>query len=149
VTARPAATLAAALAAALAACGSEAPRQPDAPLPADANPAIDAAPAREIVMATQPLDTDDLVEGIMTGGPSDTALIHLEAPTATLDWNIHGHSGGGTQTVLEEVGKMTVDYVFTPSSTNDWFLLLRNGGQTNMEVQVTIRLYGNMTWRWQ
>lgn len=138
-----------ALALVLAACGSESPRLPDAAMAADANPAIDAAPAREIVMTLQPLAAADLVEGIMHGVPGDTALIHLEAPTATLDWNIHGHAGGGTQTIYEELSKMTVDYEFKPPLTGDWWLLLRNGGPSEMEVKVTVRLYGGMTWRWQ
>jgi hypothetical protein len=133
----------------IAACGGSSSQPVDAPPAADANLAIDAAPAREIVMTMQPLQATELVEGIMHGGPSDTALIHLEAPTATLDWNIHGHANGGTQTVYEELKRMTVDYVYTPSSAADWFLLLRNSGLTNMDVQVTVRLYGNMTWRWQ
>jgi hypothetical protein len=141
--------IAVALALAVTACGSEATRLPDAAAAADANLAIDAAPAREIVMTLQPLAATDIVEGIMTGGPSDTALIHLEAPSSTLDWNIHGHAAGGTQKVYEELSKMTIDYVFTPPSKADWWLLLRNGGPTNMDVKVTVRLYGDMTWRWQ
>jgi hypothetical protein len=115
----------------------------------DADPAIDAAPPRETITATQPLAAGELVEGIMTGGPADHAVIHLEAPTATLDWNLHGHAGGGTQELHEELGKMTVDYAYTPASQADWFLLLRNGGATNMDVRVRVELYGTMTWRWQ
>ena len=133
----------------LAACGDEPAKLPDAAVAADANLSIDAAPAREIVMTLQPLQATELVEGIMHGGPTDTALIHLEAPTSTLDWNIHGHANGGTQTIYEELKRMTVDYVYTPSAAADWFLLLRNGGPTNMDVKVTVRLYGDMTWRWQ
>jgi predicted small lipoprotein YifL len=133
-----------------AACGGDGgAKLPDAAAAADADLAIDAAPAREIIMETQPLQATELVEGIMTGGPSDAALIHLEAPVSELDWNIHGHANGGTQTVYEELDKMTVDYVFVPGAQADWWLLLRNSGPTNMDVKVTIRLYGNMQWRWQ
>ena len=134
---------------ALAACGDTASPAADAELPADADPAIDAPPPREVVTATQPLRPGELVEGIMHGGPADRAVIHVEAPTATLDWNIHGHANGGTQNVNEALQQMTVDYVYVPSATADWWLLLRNGGATNMDVKVTVDLYGDMTWRWQ
>lgn len=133
----------------LAGCGGQPASLPDAAVPADADPTIDAAPAREIVMAVQPLQATELVEGVMHGGPGDTAVLHLEALQASLDWNIHGHANGGTQTVVEELGKTTVDYTYTPGATADWFLLLRNSGSTNMDVKVTVRLYGAMTWRWQ
>jgi hypothetical protein len=113
------------------------------------DPAIDAGPPRETMMSTESLRATELVEGIMHGGPGDRASIHLEAQTANLDWNIHGHAGGGTQTVHEELKQMTVDFDYTPSAKADWWLLLRNSGPTNMEVVVTVQLYGEMTWRWQ
>jgi hypothetical protein len=100
-------------------------------------------------MATQPLQVTELVEGIMHGGPGDRAVIHLEAPFAALDWNIHGHANGGTQLVDEDLKQMVVDYVYVPSALADWWLLLRNSGLTNMDVKVTVELYGEMTWRWQ
>jgi hypothetical protein len=131
---------------ALAGCGTDTARSPEI---ADADPAIDAAPPREVMMSIEPLQATELVEGIMHGSPGDRASIHLEAPSANLDWNIHGHAGGGTQTVHEELKQMTVDFDYTPSATADWFLLLRNSGPTNMEVKVTVKLYGEMTWRWQ
>lgn len=135
---------------AVAACGDDgAPQLPDAAAAADANLSVDAAPPRQTIMETQSLVPTELVEGIMTGGPNDLALIHLEAPMSELDWNIHGHANGATQTVYEELNKMTVDYAFVPGAQSDWFLLLRNSGPTNMDIKVTVKLYGNMQWRWQ
>ena len=135
---------------AVAACGDDGGTQlPDAALAADANLSVDAAPPRQTIMETQSLQPGELVEGVMTGGPNDLALIHLEAPISELDWNIHGHAGGSTQTVFEELNKMTVDYAFTPGAQTDWWLLLRNSGPANMDVKVTVKLYGNMQWRWQ
>ncbi len=107
------------------------------------------APARQVIMENVSLQPLELVEGIMTGGPNDRAVIHLEAPVAELDWNIHGHAGGSTQTVTEALNQMTVDYVFTPSAQADWWLLLRNSGPADMTVQLRVELYGNMQWRWQ
>jgi hypothetical protein len=131
----------------LAACGSDHATLADAAI--DADPAIDAAPPREIIMTVQPLAAGELVEGIMTGGPSDRAVIHLDGPSATIDWNLHGHAGGGTQMIYEELAKMSVEYSYVPSASADWFVLIRNGGPTNMEVQVRVELFGAMAWRWQ
>lgn len=133
----------------LVACGDDGAQVPDAAPAADADLSVDAAPPRETIMATQSMVPSELVEGIMTGGPNDVALIHLEAPNSELDWNIHGHAGGATQTVYEELNKMTVDYVFIPSAQADWWLLLRNSGPISIDVKVTVKLYGNMQWRWQ
>lgn len=124
-------------------------RLPDAARAADANPALDAAPARETIMTTQPLQSGELVEGIMTGGPNDTALIHLEAPNTMMDWNIHSHATGHAVTVYEEYGKMTVDYPFTPGAQGDWYLLIKNSANTDADIKVTVLLYGNMQWAWQ
>ena len=140
-----------ALLVALAACGDDGGTQlPDAAPAADADLSVDAAPPRETITATQSLQPGELVEGIMTGGPSDLALIHLEAPISELDWNIHGHAGGGTQIIVSELKAMTVDYTFVPNDMADWYLLLRNKGQTDMTVQLTIELFGAMSWSgWQ
>lgn len=126
----------------VAACGS------DDAAPVDA-PSADVGPPRETIMQLQPLAATDIVEGIMHGGTGDYAVIHLEAPSSGLDWNLHGHAGGGTQVIHEELGVMTVDFFFTPTATADWYLLLRNAGATNMDVKVSVGLYGDMTWRWQ
>jgi hypothetical protein len=144
------ATLLLGLAVAVAACGGDPqPTLADAAPGADADPTLDAAPAREIVMATQSLQPGELVEGIWHGNSADATLMHLEAPTATLDWNIHSHATGNAVTVYEELGKMTVDYDFVPPADGDWYLLLRNGGTVTMDVKVVIRLYGAMTFVWQ
>ena len=134
----------------LVACGDDGGTQVqiDAAPAADAS-AVDAAPPRELIMETQPLQPGELVEGIMTGGPSDLALIHLEAPISELDWNIHGHPNNTTIVVYEELNKMTVDYAYTPSEQGDWYLLIRNSGPTNMDIKVRVGLYGAMTWQWQ
>ena len=121
---------------------------PDAAPAGDANLTIDAAPARETISELQNLQPGELVEGIMTGGPADAALIHLSAPML-LDWNIHSHASGHAVTVTEEYGKVTVDYSFVPPADGDWYLLVKNKGNVTADIQVTFGLYGNMTWVWQ
>jgi hypothetical protein len=114
-----------------------------------ADPTIDAGPPREVVMETMALRVGEILEGIMHGGPGDRAVIHLEAPTASLDWNIHCHADGGTQIVDEALKQMTVDYVYTPPASASWWLLLRNSGLTNMNIVVRVELHGEMTWQWE
>ncbi len=145
-----------ALAIGLQGCGDDSSSAADAMPPSpDADPLApdaarpDAAIPREVIMETQPLVPGELAEGIMTGGADDFAIIHLEAPAAELDWNIHGHAGGGTQTVYEELNKMVVDYTFTPEAQADWYLLLRNSGPTAMDIQVRVELHHDMQWEWQ
>ena len=77
------------------------------------------------------------------------AVIKLMAPTPDLGWNIHGHANGSTQIAYEEHDAMTVSYVFAPQSESDWYVLIRNEGQINMEVNVRVELYGDFLWRWQ
>lgn len=125
---------------ALAACGDDGAVLPDASAP-------DAMP-REVVTATKALQVGELVEGTMTGGTGDTAVITLSAPFPEMGWNIHGHASGGTQIIYEEHDKMNVTYTFSPSDAAEWYLLVRNEGQVNMEVMVKVELYGEMAWAW-
>ena len=122
----------------LAACSEDAAPMPDAAL----------AVPREVIMSTQPLQVLQLVEGAMTGGLGDSAVITLSAPTPDMGWNIHGHANNRTQIIYEERDKMDVAYTFSPTTHAQWYLLVRNEGQANMEVMVKVELYGNMAWAW-
>jgi len=142
-------TRAVVLLAALAACGDDGvPNYPDAARSADADLTVDATPPRETIMEVQTMQPGEIVEGIMTGGPSDLAQIHLMAPMK-LDWNIHSHATGHTVTLYEEYGKTTVDYPFVPPEQGEWYLLLKNSGNVTADVEVRVGLYGAMQWRWQ
>lgn len=132
---------------ALVACGdNDGNSTPDAPVLVDADTTVDAPPPREVHMSTRTLQAGMLDEAELVGGdPGDRAIIHLTAPTATLDWNIHAHPSGSTITVVEENDKMEVVFDFIPTQNTDWYLLLRNGGTATMDVQVKIELFGAMT----
>ncbi len=145
---RSTAILAASLAAGLLAPGCDGgDATPDAPTTIDALPPD--APPRQMIMEGVLLVPGELAEGIMTGGPGDLAVIELVAPSAELDWNIHGHAGGGTQVIYEEFNKTSVVYTFAPAAAADWWLLIRNSGPTDMTIQVKVGLYGGMQWRWE
>ena len=118
----------------------------------DADPTVDALPdamPREVVHEVKPLQPGELVEGIMTGGPADKALVLLVAPTADMSWNIHSHPNNQTIVAYEEYDKMNVSYVFVPEKQADWYFLIRNDGTAAMNVDVTIQLHGAATWRWE
>ncbi|MDB4962685.1 MAG: hypothetical protein JWP01_2684 [Myxococcales bacterium] len=129
-----------------AACSDDSMTTPDATV---SDAAIPDAPPREVITSMPGLVPTELVEGIMTGGPGDLAVIKLTAMLPDLGWNIHGHANGGTQIAYEEHGKAMVEYVFSPTSESDWYLLVRNEGTANLEVQIRVEIYGDMTWRWQ
>lgn len=133
-----------ALTLALAACGDDGAQiTKDAPLAPDATP-------RQTVMEDKLLLVGEIAEGIMAGGSGDLARIRLTAPSATLDWNIHGHAGGSAQQIVEEFGVTTVDYTFAPNAEADWFLLVRNQSGAVMTIGVMIELHADMQWSgWQ
>jgi hypothetical protein len=119
----------------------------DDPMP---TPPPDGAMPRQTITENVPLEINETIEAIMVGGLGDNAHLQLTVPSLALDWNIHGHAGGGTQIVSEGFKQMTVDYLFSPSADADWYLLLRNKGQTDVTVQLKIDLYGDITWSgWQ
>ncbi len=123
-----------------AACGDDGAILPDASAP--------DATVREVITATRALQVGELIEGTMTGGTGDIAVITLTAPVAEIGWNIHGHANGGTQVIYQEHDKMNVTYTFSPPATAEWYLLVRNEGQVNMEVMVKVELSGEMAWAW-
>jgi hypothetical protein len=110
----------------------------------------DAGPPTQTITETRSLFVGDIIEATLTGGPADRAVIHLEASTPTLDWNLHGHPASGTQTIVEGFDQSVVDYDFRPDEQADWSLLLRNQAPAQLDVQVRIELYGGMVWAgWQ
>jgi hypothetical protein len=125
-----------------AACGGEHDHTHATP---DADTALpDAAPMVEEFTVT--LEPGQLIEGILAGGPEDRAVIEATASSPTLDWNIHGHADGSTQTVVEELDVQQVSFEFVPSAQADWYLLLRAGGAEALDVTVRLELHGGMTW---
>lgn len=132
----------------LAACGDDGHSQHDP----DGPPGTSDAPSvpRQIVMESKALLVGELAEATLTGGASDRAQITLTAPVAKLDWNLHGHAGGGSQTITEELEVMSTSYTFVPPAQAQWSLLIRNRHTAPMTIDVKVELYGNMQWSgWQ
>ena len=124
------------IAAVAAGCGGHASPGPDAP-----------DTPRERVADHKILRTGEIGEAMLHGGPGDKVVIRLSSPTQVFDVNLHGHVGGATQTVYEELGVGAVDHAFLPSAAGDWFLLVRNGASSpTVDVAVELELYGAMSW---
>jgi hypothetical protein len=101
---------------------------------------------REVVDDPRTLLVGEIVEGTFHGGPSDSVKITLSVPVAKLDWNLHGHAGGGHDMVHEELAVMQSSYTFVPTATADWNLTIRNKDSAPLPVQVHLELFGAMTW---
>jgi hypothetical protein len=129
------------LALALAACGGGGDATPDAPTEIP-----DGAVPRQVVTESVSLPLNETVEAILVGGVGDQARIQMTAGGAPIDWNLHGHANGGTQVVNEGFKVPMVDYAFSPTAKADWYLLMRNKGQTDITVELKIDLFGEMTW---
>jgi len=137
---------------ALVACGGEDDHdhEPDASVAAvDAAPESDAAPREVITSSDLLVAQGPWLEAIMTGGPDDRAVIHLETQGAVFEWNLHGHEGGGTQILYEEFDVTSAEYVFVPPAQGRWWLLLRNTGLVDTTVDLRAELYGDLEWSWQ
>lgn len=138
-------------AAALTACGSDPAchetgcHSDDDVVDVDAAPGTpDAAP--EVVAQTLTLVPGQILEGIYTAGVGDTMQVAVTAQAAaTFDWNIHGHANGGTQVVDEGFAVASVDYAFEPTAAAEWFLLLRNSGDADITLDITLTYVGG-TW---
>jgi len=134
---------------ACAACGDDGNTKADSGVVVPVDVPGDAMP-REVVMENVPLVVNEIVEAVLVGGPGDYAHITMSAGGAPIDWNLHGHANGSTQVVTEELKVASVDYVFLPPAQADWYLLLRNKGQTDITIQLKIELYNSITWSgWQ
>lgn len=114
--------------------------------PVDAPSEVPDAAPRQVVMETKPILVGQIIEGKLIGGRTDSAKLTFTAPVAKLDWNVHGHANGGTQTLQEGFDVMSVSYTLMPPAQADWFLLLRNRDSAPLSVEVKIELYGNMQW---
>jgi hypothetical protein len=110
----------------------------------DAGPADAAIPA-DVETRTLTLSPGGSAEGVFEAGPDDRVHILLSAATPTIAWNIHGHVGGDTQTIVMEDDVMTVDYWYDPESQTDWYLQPVNSGNVTLMIDVTIELYNGAT----
>ncbi len=105
------------------------------------------ATPRETVTETKTLIGSEIAEGTLEGGPSDRAVLRITASSTELDWNIHGHVGGSSTTVVEGLQVMSVEHEFVPPADEHWSVLLRNHSAVDsLNVTLEVDLYGEMQW---
>lgn len=110
----------------------------------------DGAVLRETIMETVPLVVTEIVEAVIVAGPNDYARITAMVPTPSFDWNIHSHPNGETIILAEALRVTDMDYLLHPAEQADWYLLLRNKGQTDNTITLKVELYNDATWSgWQ
>ncbi|MCB9560786.1 MAG: hypothetical protein H6708_10305 [Kofleriaceae bacterium] len=133
---------------ALAACGGDDGHDHDHDV-VDANPGApdggppDAEVAAAVETMTFTLAPGVFAEGSFTAGAGDRVVIELGAATPIIAWNVHGHVGGGTQTIIEGDNEQTVTYEFSPTETGDWFVMLGNSGADTADFTATLSFYGD------
>lgn len=115
----------------LAACGGD-----------DAPP--DGAPDR-VIEEARTLLLGERIEATMTGGPGDRAVIAVDAPSPSLTWDLHAHSGGDTAIIAMGVSQTQIRYQLAPTADDEYFLLLHNTGDAPVDITIDIELYG-MSW---
>jgi hypothetical protein len=112
-------------------------------------PAPDA-PLAMVVDDTKQLVSTEVAEGLWNARPGDRIVLSLRAPTPDLDWDIHSHANGGTQTMVAEFSQTSADYVFEPPADEQYFLLVRNHGSATFDLIVHMDIYGTANWAgWQ
>jgi hypothetical protein len=106
---------------------------------------VDAVP-RLVTTDQQTLLGGMLIEGSWLAGPSDAVGLELVTPTGTFDWDIHAHTGTGTQDVVSGFALTTVTYAFDPTQHAQWYLLLRNSSTDPITIEIRMELYGDAQW---
>jgi hypothetical protein len=117
---------------ALAACAG------DDPAPPDGEPDRVIEEARTLLLGER-------IEATMTGGPGDRAVIAVDAPAASLTWDLHAHSGGDTAIIAMGVSQTQVRHELVPTAADEYFLLLHNTGDAPVDITIDIELFG-MSW---
>ncbi len=110
---------------------------------ADAGGTPDAA--AETVEEMRTLVAGDLIEGTWDAGPDDRIVVELEA-TAPFAWNIHGHDGDDTITIVEDLDRTEASHDFDPPGEGPWNLTVVNQGDEALDVTVRMQLYGDASW---
>jgi hypothetical protein len=145
----------AALTTTLPACGGDSCHTDHCAEEIDAGPVIDADPgapdaAPQITEESIELVAGEILEGIYAAGSGDSMRIEITPQAGALfDWNIHGHAGGGTQVIDEGFDVADLDYAFEPTDSADWFVLLRNSGDTTITLDVKLTVVGGDWQDWE
>jgi len=105
----------------------------------------DAGPP-QIVDTTTSVPPGAVLEGTWDGGPDDSLTISLVMPDPVLDWDIHTHDDGGTQTYIVELGIGSTSYTLRPSHSTTWYVLVKNAGTAVEPLTAHLELTAGTHW---
>lgn len=105
---------------------------------------VDAAPAA-IEERSFTFGEGIFVEASFDAGPGDQVRAIMTASAAALIWNIHGHVGDEVITFHEEADVAASDFTFEPEAQGEYYFLIGNNGEADLDVDVTIQLFGAAT----
>jgi hypothetical protein len=134
------------LASLLLSCSSNSKIGADAAI-ADANGASTDAAPNLVINESKVIASLGFIEGTFVASPTDTIVVTVAAP-ATFDWNIHGHSSGTTSVIDGKRDVNSIAKTFIPTTTGEWFFLMSNKGEVDLNAQVKIEIYGSATFGW-
>lgn len=100
---------------------------------------------REVLDDSRTLQLGDILEGEWQAGPGDRIFVSIDG-TRPFGWNIHGHGGGETITIVEDFEQTHVEHEFEPPEGGTWNLLIANRGGEALDITVHMELYNAAEW---
>ena len=106
---------------------------------------VDTGPP-EMVDASTMLPPGAVLEGSWNGGPDDSMSITLALDNPVLDWDIHTHDDGGTQTYVVEFFVGSASYTLDANHQTSWYLLVKNAGSGSESLTAELAITPGTTW---
>lgn len=100
----------------------------------------------QIIDAPLTLQPGAVYEGSWDGGPGDMLSFVIAMDDPVLDWDIHTHDDGGTQTYIVEFEVTNASYTLDPSHDTTWYLLVKNSGSATESLQAELAISPDTTW---
>jgi hypothetical protein len=100
----------------------------------------------QIIDASVTLPPGAVLEGSWDGGPEDELSFVLAMDNPVLDWDIHTHDDGGTQTYIVEEAVANASYTLDPTHDTTWYVLVKNSGATTESLDAELALTPGTTW---
>jgi len=107
----------------------------------------DAGPPQYVDASVQ-MPPGVVLEGTWTGRPGESLTLSLSMTDPVLDWDIHTHDGGGTQTYVVQLDVTAASYTLVPSHATSWYLLVKNDGGLVEQLDAQLELVGGSWTGW-
>jgi hypothetical protein len=100
----------------------------------------------QIISAPVSLAPGAVLEGSWDGGPEDELSFVLAMNDPVLDWDVHTHDDGGTQTYIVEFAVANASYTLDPTHDTTWYVLVKNSGSATEQLDAELALTPGTTW---